>query len=862
MRLLQHVRLTPLYTRVSSLSNRQRHILAVLALTALILTAFPSWLLPGQLGLDDLSHLNAPQRMLLSWFYLHRHWPLWNPYSFAGQPFLAAGQSGPLYLPNLVFLFMPISPAMKLSYALHEWLAAFGMYLAVWHLGKRHLAALSAAIAFSTSGFLVGHLIHTQMFDAMTWLPLLFWLEIRLFSQTSVRNAAYLAAAFALEIYAGHPQITFFVLLTLSMYALLHGLQNPHRTAWKGILYAAGGIVLGVLLAAAQWLPTLNLVSYSDRSDVSSSFLLNGSWPWSALVQFLTPFPAGGGYTGQPFSISLYNTLFHTDLYWEYTAYTGLLSIVLGAAVVARDFVRSQAVRNALVIGLAAIVLALGSTVGIGPFLAHTPGFNLFRIPARYVGIADFCFSLLFGLALASMQNNWAKKRLTKTLGFSGLFFLCLLLLGVMIGPLKYSPPAAVLVPAAILTFVILLSLFSKFLPARVIIYSIACIAMADSVFQASFMSRLTLVPQATYTHPSGAVKFLQKHLPHLAPFTRVAALSLQSSLSLDMSLPYQIPALNGYDSLVPLWYNQAVNLTWGPQVLLSQPRSLLDELGVKYVAASSAGSPLLPTKTIGIQAFHAYVPSLPKGHVDLKIRVASVSQSPGTESVASYTPLVSVTLQSGANAITYDLSGSGPTEFMIPIPASWPRNSETSILVQNQSWTRLTMIPNLWLSDTHNSHFNEVRVGQVFGPKAFSLVYKSSTETLWKNPDATNAAWVSPNTTAALVHSGHATLQAWAPNQQAWQVQSADGGTFVLSQMYDPNWHALVDGKPVPVKEVNQVLTGVQIPPGVHKITLVYRPQAFTWGLATSGLSFLLWLTLILIERLAKRYGAANFPA
>lgn len=836
-------------TRVGHQGNR-RHYIAIAVMTILILTAFPAWILPGQYGLDDLSHLNAPQRMLLPWFYLHGHWPLWNPFSFAGQPFLAAGQSGPLYLPNVVFLLMPISSALKLSYVLHEWLAAFGMYLAVWRLGRRHLAAISAAVSFATSGFLVGHLIHTQMFDAMTWLPLLFWLELRLLDNPTKRGAAWLALAFALEVYAGHPQITFFVLLTLASYALLHGIQHPRKQVWRGILTTALALSLGGILAAAQLLPTLNLVSYSNRSDASSLFLLNGSWPWSALIQFLSPFPAGGGYTGQPFSRALYNTLFQTTLYWEYTAYVGIFSVVLGAAVAVRDFARNEVVRNIFIIGLLAIFLALGENSGAGSFLAHTPGFDLFRIPARYVGIADFSISLLFGLALASMQNNAAEKRLTISIGLSSIVFLGLLMAGIVLGPLKLSPSNAFFVPAGLLSALILASLVSRFIPAKWLIYSIALAGMCDSVYQASFMSQLTLVPKASYTHPSGAVKYLKAHLPETDPFTRVAAFSNQSSLYLDMPAAYQIPALNGYDSLEPSWYAQRVDLTWWPATLLGQPRSLLDELGVKYVATGPGGTPFLPTRTQGIQTFRRYIPALPQGTVSLVLNVTDVLQPKGTASIDPYSPLFSVTLASGVHAITYSISGNQATEYSIPIPASWPRHAATEVIIQNQSWTRLTVIQSMWLTDSARTHQNQVQIHQIFGPKAFSLAYKSNTEELWQNPDSTQAAWVSRGSFAPLLHSGTATLESWSPNKQSWQVNSPSGGTFVLSQMYDPNWRATIDGASASVTPVDHVLTGVQVPSGTHKITLVYKPKAFTFGLATSAVGLIIWLSLFVRKR------------
>ncbi len=45
--------------------------------------------------------------------------PLWNPYSFSGQPLLASLQTAILYPPNLLLLFLPLDFAFNLTIAVH-----------------------------------------------------------------------------------------------------------------------------------------------------------------------------------------------------------------------------------------------------------------------------------------------------------------------------------------------------------------------------------------------------------------------------------------------------------------------------------------------------------------------------------------------------------------------------------------------------------------------------------------------------------------------------------------------------------------------------------------------------------------------
>ena len=56
-------------------------------------------------------------------------------------------------------------------------------------------------------------------------------------------------------------------------------------------------------------------------------------------------------------------------------------------------------------------------------------------------------------------------------------------------------------------------------------------------------------------------------------------------------------------------------------------------------------------------------------------------------------------------------------------------------------------------------------------------------------------------------------------------------GGMVVLSDTYFPGWHALVDGRPAEIYEVNAAMRGVLVPAGQHTLTMRYRPSSVIWG-------------------------------
>lgn len=80
-------------------------------------------------------------------------------------------------------------------------------------------------------------------------------------------------------------------------------------------------------------------------------------------------------------------------------------------------------------------------------------------------------------------------------------------------------------------------------------------------------------------------------------------------------------------------------------------------------------------------------------------------------------------------------------------------------------------------------------------------------------------------------------------PNQLELAVKLNKNGILVLSQVWYPDWRAVVNGEPRPLFRVNGVLTGLYLGPGDHQVTLRYRPQTL-WV----GAGFSLWGLVIAI--------------
>lgn len=837
----------------------RHHAPALLLILVVIACSFPWWFESGGPGYDDLSRLNGPQRVFLAWAFRHGHLPLWNPFSFGGQPFLSAGQSGPLYLPNIVFVLLPILTAFKISYIFHTFLTAIGCYLVSYQITRRRLAGIVSAVSFTTCGFMIGHQIHTQMFDAMSWLPLLFYLLLKVQEERRLRWVLALGTAGALEIYAGHPQITFFALLFLGLTYLVMLLLSATRASLQAglCLVASGAIAAG--LSAAQWLPTLGLVLYSDRQQVPAWYLLRLSLPPQGFLQFFTPFAAGGGYSGLPFTLDGYAHRFTTPIFWELTCYAGITALVLAITGAVSWFRKHPAVPALVVTGVLAACLALGAASPFRDVLIDSPGFDLFRVPARYIGLVDFSIAILAGIGVAAVaQGVGDRRRLPLVLTtVAGGLCTAALVASYFDSVLHIDPLVTTIIPSILALLVPAIAWISYgYTPAVRHPHrfsnrslwaglTLTAVVIIDMLTQAIVWTPFIRDPSPSYASQGVVAQFLKGHMTNSNdPLSRIVSMP-DAPLAYDEAAAFQIPSLDGYDSLEPQWYAKQLDLTWTAAGLFSEPRSLLDAYNVKYLITANDDLPDWSNQTRGPTTYTHTFAQVPSNALSLYLQLQSSKSVPSTPE-----PLLSVTLRSGTRTWTELLQGTPNQAFLIPLPENWPRQAPTTVIVRCESWDTSFWLDALsWMTPGEKPQ-QPFDAHTLLHPEALQRVFVSSTATIWENPTAKASAWVTKTPTDPLsTTTGAVKIRSMEPNQQVWQTNSTVNGELLISQTYDPGWRAYVDGKPSAVDRVGglygDMLTGVSVPSGQHQVVLTYQPRSFTAGLRIVELTALALLLL-----------------
>src|SRR3954447_15533111 len=207
-------------------------VVAALALLLLVVAFNPGLALQGQvLGGYDAFVYFYPLRSYIAETLGQGQLPLWNPYLFAGTPYLANPQTSVLYPATWLFAILDTPHAYALNFLAHLWILGLGFYaFARLSLGLGRVAGVLGGAAFAFSGFMNGQAGHINQFSAVAWLPALALAADAATRRSRLLPIIGLVVGLTLQIVAGHPQQVY-------MTAVMLGLV----VVWRALVIAAGG---------------------------------------------------------------------------------------------------------------------------------------------------------------------------------------------------------------------------------------------------------------------------------------------------------------------------------------------------------------------------------------------------------------------------------------------------------------------------------------------------------------------------------------------------------------------------------------------------------------------------------------------
>jgi len=374
----------------------KKDILAIvmLAFVAMVLW-WPALSTPTSIvAFDDVTSAFYPIRMMSS------SGAGWNPFVSSGSPLTADPLTAAFYpVDALLFSLFPAHYAFSIGFWFHTFLAGLFTFLCLRYFGIGKEGGMLAGITFMLSSFVVAHSYagHYSMISTVAWMPAVLLGVVWALDKRTFASMLIAALPLCMQLLAGHQQVVLYTVILAGLYALAHAIKE----AWtkRSIMPAfapayifAGIVIVGVLLAAVQFVPTLELSRHVTRSGgISYDFATTYSLPWHNLATIVAPDTFGNPVDGN---------YINEGSYWELALYVGILPLVL--ALLAFLFMRKDwRVAFFVIVGVIGLALALGKHNPVYWLLwKFIPGFNLFRVPARFGLIWTFAIAVLAGFGL------------------------------------------------------------------------------------------------------------------------------------------------------------------------------------------------------------------------------------------------------------------------------------------------------------------------------------------------------------------------------------------------------------------------------------------------------------------------------
>jgi hypothetical protein len=342
--------------------------------------------------------------------------PVWNPYTYAGHPFLADIQAAVFYPLSNILLAVTLpwdDPAARLYFLqleviLHTALAGFFTYLLVVELTGVRWAGLLAGVAFAFSGYLTSYPpLQLAILRTAVWLPLiLLFLRRAAIGPHHLRWWIAAAVALVVAFLGGHPQTFLYIGYTAAAWMIFTQVTAGSRRSSVVGVVAGLWLFLFVIfgLAAAQLLPTLEFTQLSVRANADYAFV-SGGFPLQDTWQIVLP----GVFT--QFS----------------PLYVGAVPLGLAtAAVCFWVFVSFPLSRSLLFFFVALTLIALLLSYGGNSFLYPifhriAPGWDLFRGQERAAFLVALGLSVLAGLGAAATPEVAQRMRRRSALIYGAL---------------------------------------------------------------------------------------------------------------------------------------------------------------------------------------------------------------------------------------------------------------------------------------------------------------------------------------------------------------------------------------------------------------------------------------------------------
>ena len=781
----------------------------------------------------DLTDTYVTREYFVASAYKDGEFPLWNPYTMAGHPIYADGVTRTLSPFLLVYKTFDVPLGYSLARLFELMLGAVFVYLFLTTIGVRASGALMGSLVFAFSAHSMLHLTGLGWWGGLMWLPLIFLFADRAIRRRSQRQAILSGVFLAASFFCGYLPNQVYYVAAVALYYLYFVIVDRRAKKANQIGQTVAMMMLtlgvGLVLSATQWVPSLELLSYSNRKIVGAELGYVYLPPWYALT-LVFPNIFGEAYDARV--LKLFTAL---GVSHDHILYLGIASLApIGFALYwlwnfrrkndrgtldqmtsQEDAVRHRAIFFAMLAALSLVLMMAA------PLYVHATRFipilQVIRVAVRAGVLFLFAATVLIAIGIdlllhSAREANRRFFQLTRRFVVVIAAFVLIAVagsyliraFGIAADPNErgrwafvrktavalseqFTPPSlSIIIPLAFLvTVAILLWAFSeKRMSSRVFMLSMVTLLIVDLFWNSNqfdhTFDRLRVFPRTEVTDflqqlPPGRVLIapaeLETNRSEIAGAEKIIAPP-------NTLLPYKIPSVTGKNQQFPRWYREFASLI-EPQTNLShvvfdQYRSpFFDILNVKYVMTRDSLPPV-------------------DGYSVLR-------ESEG------------VIVYENRNALPRTYFARGVVDV---------RNSAES------------------LDKMRSPDFNP----------AWQTVIEND-----ENSSPYFAESLRANTTS---QAPLATIISDKRNSVSIETDNSQDGLLVLSDNYYPGWRATVDGAPARILRANHTMRAIAVPAGRHLVSFVFMPAAFLLSVYVSISAAAITLAFLGLSVLRRRQG------
>ena len=760
----------------------------------------------------DLTDTYVTRDYFVASAYQDGEFPLWNPYTMAGHPIYADGVTRTLSPFLLLYRFFDVPLGYSLARLFELMLGVVFLYLFLIKIGIRAGGALMGSIVFAFSAHSMLHLTGLGWWGGLMWLPLVFLFADRAIQRGSQTQAILSGFFLAMSFFCGYLPNQVYYVGAIALYYLFFAVVE--RRAGKGVNRIGQRVAImivtlavGLALSATQWVPSLELLSYSNRKIVGAELGYVYLPPWYSLTLFF-PNLFGEAYDAKILKLFTALGVSHDHilylgiaalaplgfaLYWLWTSRTNISGSRTEMPVF-DDTMRRRAVFFGVLAGLSLVLMmAAPLYVYLTRFI---PILQVIRVAVRAGVLFLFAATVLVAIGTDLLMQSrrevhrrflgLARKFVVASIGFVGIAVVASYLirvLGITADPAErgrwafvrksivalsnqFTPPGlSIIIPLALIVVVAIgtWAFAEKRISSRAFLVSLAALLMIDLFWNSNQFDHTF---ERSRVFPRTEITDLLRRLPPGRVLVAPAELETNRSDNAGAEkiiappntlLPYRIPSVTGKNQQFPKWYREFASLI-EPQLNLShvvfdQYRSpFFDILNVRYVMTRN---PLPPTdgyKLLTEQegtVLYENLNALPRAFFAREIiRVGSPAESLDKLRSPGFNPVLQTAVEDNENSTPLSTSG-------VDLNATGETPSATIV------------------ADTRNSVLIE--------------------------------------------------------------TDNVRDGLLVLSDNYYPGWSAAVDSTPARILRANHTMRAIRVPAGHHLISFVFMPSAFFLSLYVS---------------------------